>query len=81
MTSALTDMPSTLKKLVQEFGWIHLSLGLIGNIAFFAGSILFLPALKAFKTVGVWLFILGSFLMMIGALGRFLVDLWERPSD
>ncbi|MCG6943272.1 MAG: YrhK family protein [Thiohalocapsa sp.] len=70
-------MPNVIRVLVRDYGWIHLSLGLLGNVAFFVGSILFLPALEAFKVWGVWLFIAGSFLMMLGALGRLLVDVWK----
>ena len=36
-----------------------MSLGLFGNVAFFVGSLLFLPTLEAWKTVGVWLFVIG----------------------
>lgn len=71
-------MRKALKILVQDFGWIHLSLGLAGNLAFFVGSIFFLPALEAFKLAGIWLFIIGSFLMLIGALGELLVRLWRE---
>lgn len=70
-------MTQLTKTLVRDFGWIHLSLGLTGNIAFFVGSILFLPALEAYKTLGVWLFIVGAFLMTIGSLGNLLVDIYE----
>lgn len=75
------DMDNPLKVLVKEYGWIHLSLGLFGNIAFFIGSILFLPRFEPFKTAGVWLFIVGAFFMMIGAIGRLLVDIWENDSQ
>lgn len=70
-----------VKTIVQDFGWIHLSLGLAGNTAFFVGSILFLPAFEPLKTLGVWLFIAGSFGMMVGAVGRLLVDLFERQEE
>jgi hypothetical protein len=69
-----------VRALVQDYGWVHLGLGLIGNISFFIGSILFLPSLEPWKTLGVWLFILGAFLMMLGSLGRLLVDLWEEDA-
>jgi hypothetical protein len=68
-----------LKIIVQEYGWVHLTIGLIGNLIFLVGSILFLPVFEPIKTFGVWLFILGAFLMSIGALGRLLVDLWNDP--
>jgi len=71
-------MPHPLKTLVKDYGWVHLSLGLFGNVAFFIGSILFLPALEPYKVIGVWLFIGGSFLMMVGSLGQFLVSLWSN---
>ncbi|MGV0821104.1 YrhK family protein [Martelella sp. AMO21009] len=37
-----------------------------------------MPALEQHKTLGVWLFIIGSFFMLIGALGRLLVDLSDE---
>lgn len=70
-------MRKALKTLVRDYGWIHLSLGLLGNAMFFMGSILFLRRFEALQTIGVWLFVLGSFLMLIGSLGRLLVELWE----
>lgn len=69
---------SALQVLVEDYGWIHLSLGWMGNAAFFIGSILFLPQFEAYKTIGVWLFIVGAFLMWIGSSGRVLVSLWDR---
>lgn len=71
-------MSNPVRTLVSDYGWIHLSLGLLGNIGFFVGSILFLPSLEQWKTLGVWLFIIGSFLMLIGALGRLLVDVLKE---
>jgi len=71
-------MKQTLKTVVHDYGWIHTTIGLAGNLAFFAGSILFLPALESLKVVGVWLFIAGSFLMFVGALGNLLARVWER---
>ena len=66
-------MSDLLHKIVHDYGWIHRSLGLLGNACFFIGSVLFLPALEQWKTTGVWLFIVGSALMLIGAAGSFLV--------
>ncbi|MCU7556029.1 YrhK family protein [Alteromonas sp. ASW11-19] len=71
-------MNSALKLIVNEYGWIHISLGLFGNITFFVGSILFLPTFEEYKTLGVWLFIIGSFFMLIGSLGRLLVDITDN---
>lgn len=69
---------SVLKVVVQDYGWIHLMLGWLGNAAFFVGSILFLPQFEQYKVLGVWLFIVGAFLMWVGSSGRVLVDLWDR---
>lgn len=70
-------MLNLLKIIVHDFGWIHLGLGLVGNFAFVVGSVFFLPAFEAYQTLGVWLFIFGSGLMFIGALGRLLVNTLE----
>ena len=74
------DTRNVIKVLVQDYSWIHLTLGLLGNLTFFVGSALFLPALEEYKVLGVWLFIIGSFLMLIGSVGRFLVDIWEEEN-
>lgn len=65
------------KTIVRDYGWLHLAVGLLGNILFFVGSILFLPAFEPIRTTGVWLFILRSGLMILGALGQLLVKLRE----
>ena len=66
-----------LASLVHDYGWIHRGLGLLGNLAFVVGSVLFLPAFEPYKTLGVWLFIAGSSLMLLGAAGEFAVRLLE----
>lgn len=71
-------MTRLLKILVHDYSWIHLTIGLIGNILFFVGSVLFLPQYEPYKVLAIWLFIIGSFLMLTGSVGRFLVDLWEE---
>lgn len=73
-------MHKPLRVLVQEYRWVHLTLGLIGNITFLLGSVLFLPAFEAYRTLGTWLFIAGAFLMLVGSLGRAAVDLWEQQA-
>ena len=71
-------MSGTLRLIVKDFGWVHTSLGLLGNVMFFVGSVFFLPSFSSVQTLGVWLFIIGSFLMMIGALGELGVKIVER---
>lgn len=70
-----------LRTLVQDYGYIHTGISVIGNMTFFIGSIFFLPALEAFKTLGVWLFIIGSFLMLVGALGDLAVKIYDARED
>jgi hypothetical protein len=77
-------MSSPLKTLVQEYGWIHTGLGLLGNVAFFVGSVVFLPSFEKWEavgaewqTVGVWLFIFGAFFMLVGTAGNLLVKIYE----
>jgi len=74
-------MKEAIRILVQDYGWIHLSLGLIGNFSFFIGSVFFLPQFEQYRLAGVWLFVAGSFLMLIGSLGRLLVDVLEEEKE
>jgi len=68
-------MSELIRLLVHRYRWVHMSLGLFGNTAFFVGSVMFLPSFSSWKTFAVWLFIGGSFFMLIGAIGQFLVYL------
>lgn len=77
-------MADPIRTLVQEYGWIHTGIGLFGNTLFFVGSVIFLPTFKQleainmeWQTVGVWLFIIGAFLMLVGTLGNLLVKIYE----
>ena len=65
-----------ISAVIHDFPWIHRVLGLIGNAAFFVGSILFFY--EALKTAGIWLFVIGSFFMLVGSAGEFLVRWAER---
>ena len=40
-------------------------LSIVASLAFFFGSMLFLPTFAEFATIGVWLFMTGSALMFI----------------
>jgi hypothetical protein len=60
-----------VKEFFQEYEWIHTSLGILGNVLFFVGSILFL-----FESVHKWdiyTFIVGSLLMLVGSVGSAVV--------
>ncbi len=65
-----------ISQLITEFRWVHIGLGLIGNLSFFIGSICFLYD-GLIMEVGVWLFIVGALGMLIGSLGEAVVE-YER---
>jgi hypothetical protein len=64
-----------LSRLVKEYEWIYLCIGLVGNSTFLIGSILFLS--DATKSAGTWLFVGGSALMLLGAAGSALVKIYQ----
>lgn len=70
-----------LRLIVQDYGWIHTGIGFVGNLTFFIGSIFFLPAFEPLQTLGVWLFISGSLLMLIGSAGEFAVKVYDARED
>lgn len=53
---------SMLRKNVPDF------INIAASLAFFFGSLLFLPRFSHYATIGVWLFMLGSCLMFVGCI-------------
>ena len=74
-------MSNAISTLVQDYGWIHTSIGLVGNALFVAGSVLFLPRFEQMQAFATWLFIFGSTLMLVGALGGAAVKMYERTEE
>ena len=70
-------MTAIIKTLVKDYSWIHLSIGVSGNLTFVIGSVFFLPVYERYQTAGVWLFIVGSALMLVGSIGQLLVNIWQ----
>jgi len=74
---------SWLENFVDGYSWIHTSIGLIGNIYFVIGSVMFMS--PAWKQTAVWFFLTGSSGMLIGTLGNALaMELdcrWRRQQD
>jgi len=62
--------------IYEEYSWIHTSTGLSGNFLFFVGSIF--SFWEPMQTIGVWLFVIGSLFMLIGALGNAYVQKINR---
>lgn len=67
-----------LQTLVRDYSWIHLGIGLTGNFCFVVGSVLFFKMFDAYYTLGVWLFLVGSFGMFLGSLGEVAKSLYEK---
>jgi hypothetical protein len=68
-----------LREFFDEYRWIHLVLGLLGNLLFFGGSVLFLFD-GLLQTAGIWGFVAGSFLMLVGSSGEALVKYAQSGS-
>lgn len=62
---------------MTDFEYIHTGLGICGNVAFVVGSVLFFQRFEQWHTLAVWLFVVGSTLMLIGALGSALKNWYE----
>lgn len=75
-TATRTDTDQWIGTALRKFPWAHLGLGILGNTAFFVGSIFFLY--EDLKTAGVWLFIVGSLGMLVGSLGQLLVSVERK---
>ncbi|WP_030377282.1 MULTISPECIES: YrhK family protein [unclassified Streptomyces] len=64
-------LPRLERYLLQDFPFIHLVIGGIGNTTFLIGSVFFLfPSLER---VALWLFVVGSLGMFVGTLGEVFV--------
>ena len=60
-----------LGAFLREYEWIHTGLGILGNVLFFVGSVLFL--FESIHRIHVYAFIVGSFLMLVGSAGSAVV--------
>lgn len=67
-----------VREFMTEFEWIHIGLGLLGNVSFLVGSVFFLW--ESLKTAGVWLFIIGATGMLTGSIGSGIVK-YERRGE
>ncbi len=77
----MDSVSKPLRVIIQDYSWIHMTIGLVGNLSFFIGSILFFERFKDYKTLAVWLFVVGSLFMLVGSVGNFFVNLWEKRSN
>lgn len=61
-----------MRAVIHRYEWVHLILGIGGNIAFLSGSIMMLLERQHMAVI---LFITGSSGMLIGGLGNLIVSL------
>jgi hypothetical protein len=57
-----------ISRHAHDLPWVHLVIGLIGNLFFVVGSIMFLY--PASTHLGTWFFIIASWGLLIGVLGE-----------
>lgn len=69
-----------IKRLVQDVPIVHLGLGLVGNLLFVIGSVLFYERFSSLHTTAVSLFVAGSALMLLGSIGSALAKLYARET-
>lgn len=67
-----------VRTLVQDYEYIHTVVGILGNLLFVVGSVLFFKAFEQYYTLGVALFVAGSAFMFIGSLGDGLRRWWQH---
>ncbi len=65
-----------LRALARHSEWVHLGIGILGNLAFLAGSLLFLAKVEP---LSLYLFVAGSAGMLVGNLGSAIVRLERSP--
>jgi hypothetical protein len=69
------DATTRFRKLIRDYRWIHLGLGLIGNTAFVIGSVFLFWSWAELPSI--WLFVAGSSGMWIGSVGECIVKYEE----
>jgi len=67
-----------IRTLVLDYEHVHTAFGIVGNLLFVVGSVLFYKAFDQYYALAVSLFVIGSTLMLIGSLGNGLRRLWEH---
>lgn len=67
-----------LEKVVREYRHWHLGVAVTGNVLFLVGSVLFFKIFAVWDTTAVWMFVVGSFLMLVGAFGELAKALYEK---
>ena len=67
-----------IELIVREYRHWHLTIAVTGNTLFLVGSVLFFQVFSSWQTLAVWMFVLGSALMLVGAIGEVAKSVYER---
>ncbi len=67
-----------IRTLVQNYEHVHTAIGIIGNLLFVGGSVLFYKSFEQYYALAVSLFVVGSVFMSLGSIGAALSRMWER---
>lgn len=70
-----------IRTLVQDYEYIHTVMGIVGNLLFVVGSVLFFKTFEQYYALAVWMFVVGSALMLIGSLGDGLRRMWDHREE
>ncbi len=70
-----------IRTLVEDYEHVHTVIGIMGNLLFVVGSVLFFKPLQQYYTLAVSLFVVGSVFMFIGSIGSGLRRLWQRREE
>ncbi|MCV2393867.1 YrhK family protein [Actinotalea sp. M2MS4P-6] len=70
-----------IRTLVQDYEHVHIGIGIVGNLLFLVGSVLFYKAFDQYYGLAVSLFVVGSAFMLVGSLGSALRRMWERREE
>lgn len=70
-----------IRRYAHEIPWVHMGVGLFGNLAFVVGSLFFL--VPSLTRAGTWLFVVASWGMLIGVIGEVLAryEAKQRAKD
>lgn len=71
-------MAMQLETIVREYRHWHLAIAVTGNALFVIGSVLFFKIFETWQTLAVWMFVVGSALMFVGALGEVAKAVFEK---
>ncbi len=71
----LEERSRLVRETVHHYEWVHTLIGVFGNFTFVVGSVFFFW--DSWEKAGVWLFVIGSTAMFVGAVGA-AFSRWER---